>query len=363
MLFSLVLHVLAFLGGLAIVAGTVFSALRTFVLPRSASDPLTRLVFLTIRYLLAPLLSWARTYDERDRVMAFYAPLCLLTLVPTWYLLVALGYTGMYWSLGAGSWHAAFTLSGSSLLTLGFSPPDTLVLAILTFSEAVLGLILVALLIAYLPTMYAAFSRRETAVTLLEVRAGSPPSAVEILLRYQSIHGLDKLEEVWQTWEGWFADLEESHTSLAALVFFRSPRSNRSWVTAAGAVLDTAALTLSAVAIPVNPRATLCLRAGYLALGAITDFFGLPCHPDPHFPDQPISVTRLEFDQAYESLEKAGLPLQPDRERAWQNFAGWRVTYDQPLLKLASLTMAPPAPWSSDRAPLAILPPVRFLRR
>ena len=87
---------------------------------------------------------------------------------------MALGYTGIYWSLGAGSWYEAFTLSGSSLLTLGFAPPHTLALAILTFSEAVLGLILVALLIAYLPTMYAAFSRRETAVTLLEVRGRQP---------------------------------------------------------------------------------------------------------------------------------------------------------------------------------------------
>ena len=145
--------------------------------------------------------------------------------------------------------------------------------------------------------------------------------------------------------------MEETHTSLAALVFFRSPRPDRSWVTAAGAVLDTAALTLSIVAIPANPRATLCLRAGYLALGAITDFFGLPRHLDPHFPDQPISVTRSEFDEACDRLAKAGLPLQPDRERAWQDFANWRVTYDQPLIRLASLTLAPPAPWSSDRAP------------
>lgn len=362
MFLYIIFHFVVFILGLALVARTIFSALQTFVLPRSASDQLTRLVFLTIRYLLAPFLKRAHTYVNRDRIMALYAPFSLLALVPIWYLLVSLGYTGMYWALGA-AWQEAFVLSGSSLLTLGFAAPDSLAITILVFSEAVLGLILVALLIAYLPTMYAAFSRRETAVTLLEGRAGSPPSAVEILLRYHSIHGLDRLEEIWQTWEIWFADLEESHTSLAPLVFFRSPRSDRSWINDAGAVLDTASLTLSTVAIPESPRAALCLRAGYLALCAIADFFGLPHYIDPHFPEQPISVTRAEFDAACARLEEAGVPLRPDREKAWQDFASWRVNYDQPLLRLASLTLAPPAPWSSDRAPLSILPPVRFLRR
>ncbi len=119
---------------------------------------------------------------------------------------------------------------------------------------------MVALLIAYLPTMYAAFSRREQAVNMLEVRAGSPPSAVEMLLRFRRIHGLDKLGEYWRTWETWFADIEESHSTLATLVFFRSPRPEMSWVTAAGAVLDAAALTLSAVDVPYEPSAALCIR-------------------------------------------------------------------------------------------------------
>ena len=91
-----------------------------------------------------------------------------------------------------------------------------------------IGLILVALLIAYLPTMYSAFSRREQAVNMLEVRAGSPPSASEMLMRFNRIHGLDKLADYWKIWEAWFADVEESHTTLPALVFFRSPRPENS---------------------------------------------------------------------------------------------------------------------------------------
>jgi hypothetical protein len=217
---------------------------------------------------------------------------------------------------------------------------------------------LAALLVSYLPTIYAAFSRRETAVTLLEVRAGAPPSAVEMLKRYNRIHGLDQLRDQWRTWETWFADIEESHTSLAALVFFRSPQPDHSWITAAGAVLDTAALTLAAVDIPNDAQAALCIRAGYLALRHISAFFDISFNPNPHYPDDPISVTRADFDDALAELSQAGVPLKPDREQAWRDFAGWRVNYDRVLLAMCSLTMAPLAPWSSDRAPAFVSPPL-----
>jgi hypothetical protein len=220
---------------------------------------------------------------------------------------------------------------------------------ILEFTEATIGLILVAILIAYLPTMYSAFQRRETAVALLEVRAGNPPSAVEMLLRFQRIHGLDRLNEQWKTWENWFVDVQESHTSLAALVFFRSPQPDHSWVTAAGAVLDAAALTRSTLDLPLDVQADLCIRAGYLALRYIADFFHVPYDPNPK-PDDPISISRQEFDTAYDQLAGQGLPVNSDRDQAWRDFAGWRVNYDAVLLALAKLTMAPYAPWSSDRA-------------
>jgi hypothetical protein len=350
------LRILAFLGGLALVITTFFSALKTFVLPRSAPDPLTRILFLVVRHFFNIPLKLANSYERRDAIMAFFAPVGLMLLVPTWYLLVALGYSGMYWAMGSRPWEAAFMLSGSSLLTLGFIVPQGFATTLLAFSEAAVGLILVALLIAYLPTMYAAFAQREAAVTLLEVRAGEPPEAVEMLRRYSRIHGLDKLGEVWASWETWFAFLDENHTSLPALVFFRSPHPNHSWVTSAGAVLDAAALTLSVVAIPQDARASLCLRAGYLALRHITDFFHIPYNPDPHFPLDPISIQREEFEEACNRLAAEGIPLLPDREQAWQDFAGWRVNYDQVLLTLAGLTMAPHAPWSADRQPVVVMP-------
>ena len=185
--------------GISLVFGTFLSALSTFVLPRSARSQLNRFVFALLRRIFEVLMKPMRTFEQRDAMMGYYAPIGLLSLVPTWYLLISLGYTAMYWGVGLGDWSAAFRLSGSSLLTLGFAQPDSLLVAGMAISEAMLGLILVALLIAYLPTMYAAFSRREESVNLLEVRAGSPPSAVEMILRYHRIHGLASLGEYWRS--------------------------------------------------------------------------------------------------------------------------------------------------------------------
>jgi hypothetical protein len=342
-------HFGAFLAGSILVILTLYSAVSTFVLPRSARSLITRVVFLRLRGVFDFILHFAKTYQRRDAIMAYYAPLALMLLLPAWYVLIALGYTAIYWALGAADAVAAFELSGSSLFTLGFVAPHGLAQNALTFSEGMLGLLLIAILIAYLPAMYSAFSRREQAVNLLEVRGGTPPSAVEMLMRYHRIHGLDKLGDYWRTWEAWFADVEESHTTLAALVFFRSPRPELSWITASGAVLDGAALTLSAVDVPYEASAALCIRAGFLALRRIANYFGIPNPQDPHFPADPISVTRAEFDATLTRLEAAGLPLKVDRGQAWNDFAGWRVNYDVALRQLCALLMAPYAPWSSDR--------------
>ncbi len=346
---NLILRLLAITLGTLLVIFTLFSAIRTLVLPRASQDRITNITFSAVRWVLGIPLRWSKNYETRDRVMAYHAPIALLALLPVWLFLVTLGYSGIYWGLGVKSWYDSFLLSGSSLLTLGFARAENFIQLSLVYSEATIGLLLIALLIAYLPTMYAAFQRRESAVSLLEVRAGNPPSAVEMLLRFNRIHGLSQLHETWQSWENWFVDLQESHTSLSMLVFFRSPQPKHSWITASGAVLDAAALTLSTLDIPHDFQVDLCLRAGYLALRHIADFFNVPYNPNPHAGDQ-ISITRIEFDQAYDQLAAQDLPVKFNRSQAWRDFAGWRVNYDQVLLALAELTMAPEAPWSSDRS-------------
>ncbi|MGW1682650.1 hypothetical protein [Saccharopolyspora sp. NPDC002376] len=280
---------------------------------------------------------------------ALYAPLALLALPVVWLVLVLVGYTAMFWAVGVRGWWAAFFQSGSSLLTLGFSAPVDAMTAVLVISEAALGLGLLALLISYLPSIYASFSRREVMVTSLEAQAGTSAWAATLLERQARIGGLDDLEWFWRDWARWFADIEETHTSSPTLVHFRSPQPDRSWVTAAGAVLDTAALIDSTVDVPCQPPAELCIRSGYLALRRIGDFFGMPYDPDPK-PDDPISIDRAEYDAVCQRLIDAGAPLRPDRDRTWRDFAGWRVNYDAVLLRLAWLCRAPSAPWSADRA-------------
>jgi len=174
-----ILDILVFLAGVALVAVTLNSAIRALVLPRGAREYLTHLAFKVMWLLFMPAVRLARSYEQRDRVMVLYAPLTLMLLPATWLFLLFSAYMMMYWAAGVRPLAEAFLLSGSSLFTLGFARADTTFVLSLVFTEAALGLSMVALLIAYLPAMYSAFQRRAVAVNLLEVRAGSPPSAVE----------------------------------------------------------------------------------------------------------------------------------------------------------------------------------------
>ena len=343
-----VVNAAIFVLGAAIVIATVLSAVKTFVLPRGAPVLLSRVVFSAIRWLFNQVARPSRPYLTRDRIMAMYTPVVLVTLPAVWLTLVGLGFTAMFWALGVRPLAEAIATSGASVSTVGFDRPHFFPAILLSFIEAALGLGLVALLISYLPTIYAAYSRRETVVGQLEPLAGTPPSPEVMLLRHHQILGLERLDRVWTRWQEWFADVEESHTSIAALVFFRSPHPNRSWVTAAGCVLDTAAIDLACLDSPPSPEAQLCIRGGFEALRRIADFFNIAYHPDPR-PDDPISIRREEFDTLWDTLKGAKVHLKKDREQAWRDYAGWRVNYDQVIRALAALTMAPAAPWTSDR--------------
>ncbi len=344
------LHILVVALGVALIVGAFLSAVRTFVAPRAIFDRLTATVFMAMRHVFDLLLRGLRSDAARERLLVFFAPVTLLALPVVWLSCLLIGYTGLFWGLGAATWRAAFTMSRSSLLTLGFDSAGVPLTTVVAFSETVLSLLLAALLVSYLPALYAAFSQREAAVTGLETLAGSPPSPTKMLTRYHLIAGMDHIGEVWERWLAWFELVQESHTSLQPLVFYRSPEPERSWVTAAGAVLDTAALAASTLERPRDPQAELCLRGGYLCLRRIAGAFAIPYADDPA-PDAPISVTRAEYDAVYDGLARVGVPLKADREQAWRDFAGWRVNYDAVLVALAVLTVAPPAPWSSDRAP------------
>src|SRR5260370_6201837 len=180
LLFILFRILIVFFGAL-IVFFPFISAWRSFVLPRSAPDPISRAVFLTMRRIFDLRSKRARSYEVVVRIMELYTPVSLIALLVTWLVLIQLGYMGMFWALGVQSWYDSFKISGSSLFTLGFALIDNLPTTILTFSEAIIGLILITLLISYLPTIYPTFSRREAAATMLDVRPASPPSPVSLI--------------------------------------------------------------------------------------------------------------------------------------------------------------------------------------
>lgn len=344
-----VIRLLCFVIGVMLVYWTLVSAIKTFVLPRGVSVGLTAFIFRFLGSFYNARARRAKTYDQRDEIMALYAPVVLFLLPLVFLSLILLGYMFLFWALEPRPLYEIFRISGSSLLTLGYASIDTWPHKVLEFSEAMIGLLLVALLIAYLPTMYSAFSHREMQVALLEGRAGSPPTAVSFIARSYRTNQLSQLSDVWVSWQEWFAEVEETHTSLAALSFFRSPSAHRSWVTASGVVLDSAAICLSVVDIPWEPRAAFCIRNGYIALRQIAFFFGFEYDKDPQ-PDDPISISKQEFFEACEQLRAEGVPLKEDLEQAWHDFHGWRVNYDTVLLALAAVTMAPYAPWVSDRS-------------
>ena len=340
----------AAIGGGALLALWVLgSAIRTVVLPRGDPVALTRALFLAMRKLFDLRVRGSHDYEERDRRMALYAPVSLVLLPGVWVALTVLSFTAVFWGMGVDPLSRAFELAGSSMLTLGFVAADSVPQYVVAFAAATLGLGLVALLISYLPSIYASFQRRELQIARLATRAGEPPSPITMIVRHHLLARLDALDDVWDEWESWFADVEETHTSQPSLVFFRSISHERSWITAAGVVLDTAAFRASTLRLPREPRAELCLRAGYLSLRRIAGYFGIPFDDDPN-PDDPISVAKDEFLAAYEELASQGVPVRPNREQCWRDFAGWRVNYDVPLIALAALTMAPYAPWSSDRS-------------
>ena len=348
----IVVHVVAVLGGVFLVAAVLSAAVRTVVVPRGEHVLLSTIVFAATRWCFQLFAREAHTYERRDRVMSRFAPTALMLLPIVWAFGLIGGFTPIYWGLGLHSWRAALLLSGSSLTTLGVRSAAGTCQQLVAIVEALFGLGLVALLISFLPTIYAHFSRRETSVAKLFIRAANDvgdADPVVMLARSHAIGGLGRLDEVWEEWDQWFVEISESHRSFPSLSFFRSPEPDRSWITGAGIALDSASIYLSTIDVELNPRAALMVRSGFLSLRGLCDFFAIPYMANPS-PGDPISITQGEFDEVYDRLVAADVPVHADRAQAWRDFAGWRVNYDGPLIYLADFTMAPYQPWVSDRA-------------
>lgn len=349
--------------GSAIVASTVKQAIRTFVVTRAATLVLNRLVFILTRRIFHGVVRLRRATTDRvrrDAIMANWAPLSLVALPAAWLVVAMIGYAAIFWAVDQHGVRAAIETSGSSLLTLGFVNPGAFGPDLIAFSEAGVGVALLALVIAYLPTIYAAYSRREVVVAMLDARAGTPPSATKLILRHHQYGGLERLDQKWGDWEEWVVDIGQTHMTHPALTFFRSAGFEHSWITAAGALLDAANLRLSAITLPGggNADASMYLTAATRVVRDIAVFSQIIVDGDGDH-----RLTAAELDACLDELAAAGVPIDEDRNVIWERFAARRAPYGRAVVELAALLEAAPAPWSSDRSPPLRLPPILGRRR
>jgi hypothetical protein len=281
-----------------------------------------------------------------------------------WMLSVTFGFSFVFWGISHDTAQRSFEISGSSLFTLGFAEPEGTARIWLTFVEATIGLGLVALLISYLPTIYAAHHEREKGISVLRPFAGTPPSPIDLLANLQRLGTLDN-PELWRTSASWMLELDQTHTAFPALCYFPEASPDQSWVASVGSMLDAAALLMSATDFSTEANPTeeskgpmMALAYGMPTLTRIARSAGLPLPPPVRLmeliarisePVPDISIGRDEYIAALDRLHPL-LPVPEDeREHCWRRYGWIRSGYDQALRGLAGLTLAPPALWTTDR--------------
>jgi hypothetical protein len=359
------------LAGRAVVAAVgallVYTAARsvigTVIVPRPVGSWLTRWVDRCVTFVYRRATSMISDYKRRDEVFAGQAAVILLGQLVAWVVIFYVGFALLLWPFVPGGIGLAFSVAGPGV----FGPNDALGPAERTLADlaAIAALVTVTLQIAYLPTLYSAFNRRETDVSLLNARGGVPSWGPELLARTHYALGsgsstIDTLPDLYEQWERWASDVAESHTTYLPLVRFRSPRPLSSWVISLLAVLDSAALylALSPKAAPVVP-ARLCLRSGFICFGEVARAMGIdvPNEPDP---SAGITLTYDEFVAAVDRMRKVDFPIERDPAEAWPDFVGWRVNYEQAAYAVAYELDVVRALWSGPRARARPeIPPVR----
>jgi hypothetical protein len=340
--------VAAVAGGLLVLVAAS-SVTVTLIVSRPAKSRLTRWVDRMVDWAYEQVAVRVGDYRRRDQLRATQAAAVLLGQLAVWLLVAYIGFGLLLWPFTTRGVMSAFIDAGSSLFTLGFAVPAGTAPAVIVFVAAATGLVILTLQIAYLPTLYAAFNRRETQVALLSARAGVPSWGPELLARTNYALGtgvstLDTMPDLYQRWESWGADVAESHTTYPVLVRFRSPEALSSWVISLLAVLDSAALflALSPQAAPVVP-ARLCLRGGFRCFNRIAQTMGFDI-PDEPGPDATTSLTYAEFLDAVARMREVGFPIERDPAEAWPDFVGWRVNYERAAYAVAAAVYAVPAP-------------------
>jgi hypothetical protein len=347
-----VLKIFAAIVGVLLILLVLWEAFETIVLPRRVTRQfrLTRLFYRATWRPWVALAATRHTKKQRDSLMGYYGPLSLLLLLALWAVTLVVGFgllhyglqdklSGVLFSSDLGN---ALYLSGTTLFTLGLGDiqPASATGRFITVLEAGIGFGFLALVIGYLPVLYQAFSRREVTISLLDARAGSPPTAAEMLRRQTGVHGMEALIELLQDWELWSADLMESHLSYPALAYFRSQHDNQSWIASLTAILDVCALAMIGLEGMCQYQARMTFAIARHALVDLSQVFGEP-------PDKDGSLNRLPPEVLAElrkTITESGFVL-ADGDAALAELNRLRALYEPYALSLAFYLRLELPPW------------------
>ncbi len=340
---------LGFVVGIWLLLLTGSSVIKTLLIPRNLSSAIgavvARAVLAVYRFRTAKI----DDVHRREKIFASGAPTYLFVLLVIWIACLYVAYALLLLPFSNHSAVFALRLSGSSLFTLGFASPAGAAPYAIVFAAAISGLGVIALLIGYMPTLYSAYNRRETLVIMLEALSGKPPWGPELLARQQLIRNTSYLPRLYERWTEWAADISESHTTYRTLIYFRSRYPEQAWPLALLAVLDAAALHLSLNPESAPAETRPLLRVGYIAMRSIAGTLGIEVSDDPR-PDDPLVLTKADFDEAVQHLAEAGWTFERPPEEAWMHFRGWRVNWETAAHGIAAHLDLPPALWSGPRS-------------
>jgi hypothetical protein len=343
-----------------IIVATSISVMRSLIIPRARSGWIGQAVDVVVDKAFIVATHRIHDYEDRDNALAGQAAAYLVLQLTVWLGAYLIGFALLVWP-STHNIGFAFREAGSSMFTLGFVPAAGATSTAIDVVAAALGLFVIAAQIGYLPTLYAAFNRRETDVTVLGSRAGSPPWGPELLARtkYGIRADADDLPAFYASWERWAADVGESHSNYPVLMRFRSPQPHSSWLVGLLAVMDSAALLLAVAPSRDRIEARYCLRMGFTALRQMGRAVGLPVTDDPD-PDAEIQLSFEEFEAGVQRMLDVGFEVERTAAEAWPHFRGWRVNYESIAYSLAYATDAVPALWSGPRRwPHEPIPPIR----
>ncbi len=353
------MHIFAFVAGIALLYTVLLDAFQTIILPRRASH---RFRITSIFYMLTwrPWVAAARLLHapkKRESAFSFYGPLSLLLLLTVWAIGLVASFGLFYYALGTPftdplgvhAFRTAFYVSGTTLFTLGLGDivPQTGFARELIVVEAGLGLGFLAVVIGYVPVLYGAFSRREVSISLLDARAGSPPTAAELMRRHAFAGGDDALITLFVEWERWSAELLESHISYPLLCYFRSQHDNQSWISALTAMLDATSLSIAMVKTDAARQAQLTFAMSRHAVVDLSQIFlrggrppGFGVPVEARLPDD-------RFEKLREQLVAAGVTVCSD-QASLDRLAELRGMYESHVKALSDYLCMPLPPWIAE---------------